>query len=100
MTSADPARLLARHSEHGYVSDVALAMDREPEAVPEAAQQRITRDAHRRDRQRQIDAWRPCRSAIAAGVAAYEQIADRPALGDLRAISRSLQRIDQRLGAQ
>jgi hypothetical protein len=97
---ADAPRLLHKYSQHGYTSHLHEAMRDEPEAIPLAVQDDYAQDAHRRDRECRIAAWRQCRSAIAAGVAAYEPIADRPALGDLRAISRSLRRIDQRLGAQ
>jgi hypothetical protein len=46
--AVDRPRLLARHSEIGYVGHPAMAMDREPEAVSEAEQRQISTEARLR----------------------------------------------------
>jgi hypothetical protein len=100
MGESDAPRLLARRSEYGYVDRPGLALTREPEAIDAEEQERQTIDARRRDRERRLDAWRPARSLIFAGLVAFQPAADSRSASDLRAIERTLRRIDQRLSAQ
>jgi hypothetical protein len=99
-TGADKPRLLAKRSEVGYVSDSARALRGEPEAVSASEQRHLTQLARRRERQRRVDAWRPARSLLMAGIVAYTPAADPTTRSDLRVIQRVVQKIDRRLGAQ
>jgi hypothetical protein len=99
VSDADPARLLARHSEHGYVSDVALAMDREPEAIPAALQDHYAQDARRRDRARKLARWRSARQTMLDGAKEAEAVLGMSFRSDLRAVGRAVARIDRQLSA-
>jgi hypothetical protein len=72
----------------------------EPEMVDAEYEHRLTDLARRRERDRQLAAWRPTRKLIAEAVASFQPEADRRSLSDLRVISRTLRRIDERLRAQ
>jgi hypothetical protein len=52
--AGDPPRLLHRNSQRGYTRNPHQALEGEPEAVPELAQQAITDEAHMRHQRR----WR------------------------------------------
>jgi hypothetical protein len=96
----DPPRLLARRSEHAYVSNQRDALPHEPEAVSAAVQVAQTREARCRERERRRDAWRRARALIAAALAAFEPAADARTRSDLRVLARTVHRIDERLSAQ
>jgi hypothetical protein len=98
-TGGDRPRLLAQRSEFAYTDRVDQALRDEPEAVSAAEQRHLTELAHRRDRRRRLDAWKPARSLISAGIVSFTPAADRYSRSDLRVIERTLRRIDQRLGA-
>jgi hypothetical protein len=92
----DP-RLLALHSEIGYVDRLDRALPDEPEAVSESEQttltQRALRDKAKRERESWIDARDTMRAALATlDVPAYALIAR-----DVRALRRTIERIDTRL---
>jgi hypothetical protein len=97
---ADPPRLLHRSSEHGYTSKPALALNREPEAVDESTQHAITQKAHRRERDRQVTAWRETSIVITAALSRFTTSAhvDRRVESTVRVIRRATARLDRELG--
>lgn len=95
----DRVRLLAARSEWGYTDNRFKAMRDEPEAVSRQEQERQTQLARRRERQHRLDAWRPARSLISAGIVSFQSAADPQSRSDLRLIERAVRKIDARLGA-
>jgi hypothetical protein len=95
----DPPRLLAARSQFAYTDRLDQAMHDEPEAVSASEQRHLTDLAHRRDRQRLLDAWKPARSLLMAGIVSFTPNADSRSRSDLRLIERTMKRIDARLRA-
>lgn len=95
----DPVRLMHRDSTHGYTDNPALAMPREPEAVPYATQTQITARAHRVAREAEADEWRERRAAVAREIDwLYSQRKRRSIRSEMRALARQLERLDALIG--
>jgi hypothetical protein len=95
-------RLLARRSEHGYVTNPAEAMHGEPEAVTEAEQQKVTRDARLAAKARRVQHWERTRRFIDIAISRFELTTDlkaEPGLdGALHSVKQRLDAVDRRIG--
>ena len=98
----DPPRLLAKASERAYVTYSAGALPGEPEAVNAATQERFSLAAQRQLEEQQRRAWRQAHGQISTALAAFKRNGhlDRRTLSDARAIERTAQRIEKRLGLE
>ena len=94
----DEPRLLGK--KVGYTSVVALALEREPEAVDEQTQTRFSSAARRRQEERLRDEWRRAHAKINSSLEDFKRDAqpDRQLLSDVRVIQRTCVRVDRRLG--
>jgi hypothetical protein len=95
--TGDPLRLLAQRSELAYTADLGHAMPREPEAVSESYQRRITLEVERRDRKQRLDAWRTANATITGAVATFRSSCriDRHVESTLHALERCAARLDR-----
>jgi hypothetical protein len=94
----DEVRLLATRSEHGYTDDPTKALSNEPEAVPADEQARQTAAAHRRDRQRRVDAYESMRAVVLPALDEFVGVVrDPPAERAVRAVRRTLDAVERRL---
>jgi hypothetical protein len=95
----EPIRLLAVRSEHAYTDVPALAMRDEPEAVSEANQRELTRDARARWRVQQAQVWKQARALIveALDVMTAASGADLALTSGARVIAREVSRVDRRI---
>jgi hypothetical protein len=100
VAALDEPRLLHARSELGYTADIHRALHDEPEAVPEGIQERLSREARRRDLARLRDAWRLRREAIESEVDAFLALAAVPSPARHRASSivRLARSVDRALG--
>jgi hypothetical protein len=96
---SDPPRLLARHSELGYVEDLHRALHDEPEAVPASYQARLSADAERRDREQRLRAWRTARGTIAGALVDFRSSCRVPRSleSSIRVIERQIVQLDRRI---
>jgi hypothetical protein len=98
----DEPRLLHVRSELGYTHDPRHAVVDEPEAVSADEQRRQTQIAHRRERQRRLDAFIVLRDVVIpaldvfAGVVAY----DRAVLREVRLIRRGVEAVSRQIAAR
>jgi hypothetical protein len=98
--SNDEPRLLARDSQHGYVSEGRRAMFPDAgEAVSEAERRELTSQANRLWSARQRAAWNETAKTITGASGAFEQgiAADARLVRDVRAVRRSTAAVGRRL---
>ena len=95
----DEPRLLAARSEHGYTHVAALALTDEPEAVSEAEQVELTRQARLHAERQLVELWKRVHPLLAALVGEL-QVGDfgRAYTGELRSLGREVARLDRRVG--
>jgi hypothetical protein len=86
--NGDPIRLLHRRSELGYTHLRPLALPDEPEAVSEAEQRELTRQARRRAERQLVELWERVHPLLAALVGEL-QVGDfgRAYTGELRSLA-------------
>jgi hypothetical protein len=95
----DAPRLLAQRSEHGYTDRLDLALHDEPEAIRADEQEQQTQAAHRRDRQRRLEAFVALRDVVFVATDDFLDVVG-PAGGigsNVRAIRRSVALLEQRV---
>jgi hypothetical protein len=97
MTDERP-RLLHQRSQYGYTDRHAEAMRDEPEALSAREQAEQTAEAHRRWHEQQRRAWGKARDQIIGATQEFSASAavDPRTRSDLRAIQRTVTRVDQR----
>lgn len=95
----EPPRLLALHSEYGYVEEISRSLPREPEAVPEAYQRLLVKQSEAVERARRREGYAESRSIIEREVAVCLALLGGDVIEELRMIERALHRIGQRLAA-
>jgi hypothetical protein len=93
-------RLLHRHSQFGYTRSVHEGLFAEPEAVSAEEQRRLSEQAQRRAQARRRDDWAQVRGQL---LQLLSQLAARPLgrelVNELRAMRRTIDRIDRRVQA-
>jgi hypothetical protein len=84
----------------GYVVDPGRGLPGEPEALTRREQQEQTARAHRAWQEQAAREWGKARSQILDATEGFRRarVGDRQVVGSLRAIQRSVARIDERIG--
>lgn len=95
----DPPRLLAKHSELGYVTRHHQAMTHEPPAVPADYQEQLTAAAQRVQQDQLLGEWVKCRDRISGAVQHFTTVTKpgQQVRSDLRVLERQIARVDGRL---
>jgi hypothetical protein len=101
-STSDAPRLLHRSSEYGYTDRLDRALPREPEAVPESYQARLSALAGRRRDERLKAEWRKAARTINGAIDGFRAtgLADPQIISGVRAVSRSVAAVDRRVGLQ
>jgi hypothetical protein len=97
----DKPRLLARRSEYGYTDRAQSALPAEPEAVPADYQRHLTAQAHRRAENLVRREWQRTLVTINDALDRFASTcspAEPRIASGLRAIRRSAQALDRRIG--
>jgi hypothetical protein len=84
----------------GYVADPARGLHGEAQAVTRREQQELTARGHRQWQQQAQREWGTARAEILSATKRFRDagVGDRRVAGSLRAIERSVQRVDERIG--
>lgn len=92
-------RLLHKHSQFGYTSFPAEAMNGEPEAVDAETQRALTEEAKRRAQENKRALWQATRPRLDHDLNLLASALGREVASDLRAVQRTFDRIERRLAS-